>query len=364
MRKDALQVDDRNTGPLASFPNKDGGYDYDGLSQYLQQVKSEVSRQDRRHRAARARYALRHGGAGHGPRARAGGQCGSRTSCSTSCSPTSRSAMRRCWPRRRHRRRRASTRMTRSTRMSMSNRARRMLQHQLRHRADAATEPDSDDRHPDASWCRSCWCTRPTSRWCRTPRPSRFRSRSPSSQPRTTVVVMLTKDELFVQGEPIDTVAEIQRHQRRHHRAAARGAASARCWWARRPREQDLAEREITVMGDKSLPYEVLKKVMRTCTDADYGRISLAVLQKDKPVPPGAVSRLVKRGDSDACSSVPVLPQLRAGLGARSRGAAPTAPLSWRRPAAVAAAGRDPAADSPATADRGAPRRCPSAWRA
>jgi len=53
--------------------------------------------------------------------------------------------------------------------------------------------------------------------------------------------------------------------------------------------EADLADREITVMGDKSLPYEVLKKVMRTCTDADYGRISLAVLQKDKPVPPGAL---------------------------------------------------------------------------
>ena len=53
--------------------------------------------------------------------------------------------------------------------------------------------------------------------------------------------------------------------------------------------EKDLAEREITVMGDKALPYDVLKKVMRTCTDADYGKISLAVLQKDKPVPPGTV---------------------------------------------------------------------------
>jgi biopolymer transport protein ExbD len=36
-------------------------------------------------------------------------------------------------------------------------------------------------------------------------------------------------------------------------------------------------------MGDKALPYDVLKKVMATCTDADYGRISLAVLQKEKP---------------------------------------------------------------------------------
>jgi biopolymer transport protein TolR len=32
------------------------------------------------------------------------------------------------------------------------------------------------------------------------------------------------------------------------------------------------------------LPYEILKKVMATCTDADYGKISLAVLQKEKPV--------------------------------------------------------------------------------
>jgi biopolymer transport protein ExbD len=41
VRKDTLQVGDRNSGPLAAFPNKDGGYDYDGLSGYLQQVKSK-----------------------------------------------------------------------------------------------------------------------------------------------------------------------------------------------------------------------------------------------------------------------------------------------------------------------------------
>ena len=48
--------------------------------------------------------------------------------------------------------------------------------------------------------------------------------------------------------------------------------------------EAAIAAREITIMADKSLPYEVLKKVMATCTDADYGKISLAVLQKEKPV--------------------------------------------------------------------------------
>jgi biopolymer transport protein ExbD len=41
VRKDLLLVDDRNSGPLATFPNKDGAYDYDGLSEYLQRVKSK-----------------------------------------------------------------------------------------------------------------------------------------------------------------------------------------------------------------------------------------------------------------------------------------------------------------------------------
>src|SRR5579862_617791 len=41
VRKDLLQVSDRNSGPLASFPNKGGSYDYDGLSSYLQLVKSK-----------------------------------------------------------------------------------------------------------------------------------------------------------------------------------------------------------------------------------------------------------------------------------------------------------------------------------
>jgi biopolymer transport protein ExbD len=41
VRKDSLQVGDRNSGPLASFPNKDGSYDFEALSQYLQQVKSK-----------------------------------------------------------------------------------------------------------------------------------------------------------------------------------------------------------------------------------------------------------------------------------------------------------------------------------
>lgn len=39
VRKDLLQVADRNSGPLATLPNVSGGYDYEGLTNYLKRVK-------------------------------------------------------------------------------------------------------------------------------------------------------------------------------------------------------------------------------------------------------------------------------------------------------------------------------------
>jgi biopolymer transport protein ExbD len=41
VRKDLLQVADRNTGPLATMPNTASGYDYDALTEYLKRVKAK-----------------------------------------------------------------------------------------------------------------------------------------------------------------------------------------------------------------------------------------------------------------------------------------------------------------------------------
>jgi biopolymer transport protein ExbD len=49
-------------------------------------------------------------------------------------------------------------------------------------------------------------------------------------------------------------------------------------------RDTRLAAHEITVLADKSLPYEVVRKVMATCTAASYGKISLAVIERDTPL--------------------------------------------------------------------------------
>jgi biopolymer transport protein ExbD len=36
----------------------------------------------------------------------------------------------------------------------------------------------------------------------------------------------------------------------------------------------------VTILGDRSTPYKVLRKVMATATDADYGKVSLAVIER------------------------------------------------------------------------------------
>ncbi len=104
------------------------------------------------------------------------------------------------------------------------------------------------------------------------------------TQPKQSVVVMITKDHLFVQGELVASVSEVSGSQAPQieplravlSRPMTDGGTSAGA--------AALASREITVLADKSLPYEIVKKVMATCTAAAYGKLSLAVLEKDKSV--------------------------------------------------------------------------------
>jgi biopolymer transport protein ExbD len=44
----------------------------------------------------------------------------------------------------------------------------------------------------------------------------------------------------------------------------------------------DIAKREVTIMGDKTTPYAILKKIMFTCSEADYGKVSLAVVERER----------------------------------------------------------------------------------
>jgi biopolymer transport protein ExbD len=116
------------------------------------------------------------------------------------------------------------------------------------------------------------------------------------NKPRETVVVHISRDQVFVQGQQVTTLAEIEAMsgniseplkaalQRQSDRVLRASAAA------------DIGGREVTILGDRELPYRVLKKIMATCTDADYGKLSLAVIQKSDDAEQAAQTAAATRG--------------------------------------------------------------------
>ena len=97
---------------------------------------------------------------------------------------------------------------------------------------------------------------------------------------RETVVILIGERELLVQGAAIASIDEIMALEGNDIPQLRQALQLQNDRVLRKSAKQEIAGREVTIMGDKEIPYHLLKKVMKTCTDTDYGQISLAVLQK------------------------------------------------------------------------------------
>jgi biopolymer transport protein ExbD len=97
---------------------------------------------------------------------------------------------------------------------------------------------------------------------------------------RENVVVMITGEDIIVQGHPVAKVAEVMAREELRIPELEQALRSQSDRVLRKEAADEIGSREITIMGDRALPYRVLKRVMAACTAADYGRLSLAVTQK------------------------------------------------------------------------------------
>jgi biopolymer transport protein ExbD len=100
------------------------------------------------------------------------------------------------------------------------------------------------------------------------------------AKPRETVVIMISPEVVLVQGQAVIRTPELlgdgiervpgiterlEQLERNIIGISTQGIVEGK---------------EVTILADKTIPFRVLKKIMSTCTDSGYGRISLAVIQK------------------------------------------------------------------------------------
>ncbi|MBT2970811.1 MAG: biopolymer transporter ExbD [gamma proteobacterium symbiont of Ctena orbiculata] len=98
-------------------------------------------------------------------------------------------------------------------------------------------------------------------------------------KPKETLVVMVNHNEILVQGyrvmdltRPLPTGTTLPALKEELQRHADRSKSRA----------LEPFKGKITIMGEKSIPYTLLKRVMATCAESDYPHVSLAVLRKNE----------------------------------------------------------------------------------
>ena len=100
-------------------------------------------------------------------------------------------------------------------------------------------------------------------------------------KPRETVVVVVTEHDILVQGRKVADVADVMNLQddlieplkSELDLQAARQVVR---------HEHEAQTKAITIMGDKQIPYRLLRKVMVTCARANFSDVSFAVLRKNE----------------------------------------------------------------------------------
>jgi biopolymer transport protein ExbD len=99
-------------------------------------------------------------------------------------------------------------------------------------------------------------------------------------KPRQNVVVMVTERDILVQGNRIALLKDVNSSDRLLIYPLKVALETQNKRRLRENRPAKMKPPEVTIMGNKEIPYRLLKKVMATCTEAGFGKISLAVLQK------------------------------------------------------------------------------------
>lgn len=101
------------------------------------------------------------------------------------------------------------------------------------------------------------------------------------TQPHSTVTVTVTETDVIVDGRPVATMDDVV-----NSNGIVPGLAKELAYLAsKRPElsaEERVKGRAVTILGDHTIPYEILKRVMMTCAKSNFRDLSMAVTRVAK----------------------------------------------------------------------------------
>jgi len=99
--------------------------------------------------------------------------------------------------------------------------------------------------------------------------------------PQETLVITITRSDILVQGEKIIEISRLLDN----NTSVIEGLKEALIFQASKqlqPPTAAAAGHAVTIMGDENIPYQLLKKILATCRQANYTQIAFAAMQKAK----------------------------------------------------------------------------------
>ena len=99
-------------------------------------------------------------------------------------------------------------------------------------------------------------------------------------QPRQTVTIVVTAEDVLVDNRAVMSTQQALKADVKLLAPLKSALLLAPLMQVEGDTQNRLTRGEVNIVADKSIPYSLLKKVMATCTDTRFARISLAVVEK------------------------------------------------------------------------------------
>jgi biopolymer transport protein ExbD len=113
-----------------------------------------------------------------------------------------------------------------------------------------------------------------------TPKAIKLPESSAEKYPKQTLVIMVNDQDIRINDKLVTSIDKVKRNNQSTIPALKTALTNYR--GQKKTGNTPVNNEAVTIMGDKTIPYKLLKKIMLTCASSQFSNISLAVVQKSE----------------------------------------------------------------------------------